>query len=81
MIKVLIIEDEIPARKKLRRFISELHAEIRIVAEIETVSAGIDFLKRHSVDLIFSDRTPGGERFRHIQPGFGYLSGYLHHGV
>ncbi len=55
MIKVLIIEDEIPARKKLRRFISELHAEIRIVAEIETVSAGIDFLKRHSVDLIFSD--------------------------
>lgn len=55
MIKVLIIEDEIPARKKLKRFISDLNAEIKIVAEIETVSTGIELLKRHSVDLIISD--------------------------
>lgn len=55
MIKVLIIEDEIPARKKLKRFISDLNAEIKIVAEIETVSTGVELLKRHSVDLIISD--------------------------
>ncbi|MBI5370993.1 MAG: response regulator transcription factor [Sphingobacteriales bacterium] len=55
MIKVLIVEDEIPARKKLKRFISELNTEVKIAAEVETVSGGITFLKANSVDLIFSD--------------------------
>lgn len=55
MIRILIIEDEIPARKKLKRFLESLNAEILIVAEIDTVSSGIDFLKNQTVDLIFSD--------------------------
>jgi DNA-binding LytR/AlgR family response regulator len=55
MIKVLIIEDEIPARKKLKRFINELETTIDIVEEIDTVEAAIDFLKNKEVDLIFSD--------------------------
>ncbi|WP_336702190.1 LytTR family DNA-binding domain-containing protein [Chryseobacterium indologenes] len=55
MIKVVIIEDEIPARNKLKRFISELETPIEIVAEIDTIEQAIVFLKNSSVDLIFSD--------------------------
>lgn len=55
MIKIIIIEDEIPARKKLRRFLEETHTQIEIIAEIDTVSLGISFLKNNSADLIFSD--------------------------
>jgi DNA-binding LytR/AlgR family response regulator len=55
MIKILIIEDEIPARKKLKRFLEELDTPIEIMAQIDTVAMGVSFLKSHSVDLIFSD--------------------------
>lgn len=55
MIKILILEDEIPARKKIKRFLEELDAQIEIVAEIDTVAEGINFLKTNSIDLIFSD--------------------------
>lgn len=53
--KILIIEDEIPARKKLKRFIDELEDSIEIVAELDTVSAAINYLQHNAVDLIFSD--------------------------
>ena len=55
MIKILIIEDEIPARKKLIRFLEELDCTTKIVAEIDNVISAITFLKSTSVDLIFSD--------------------------
>lgn len=55
MIRILIAEDEIPARKKLKRFLAGLDTPTEIVAEIDTVTTGISFLKSHSVDLIFSD--------------------------
>jgi DNA-binding LytR/AlgR family response regulator len=55
MTKVVIIEDEIPARKKLRRFLEELGAPIEIVAEIDMVTSGIAFLQNNRVDLILSD--------------------------
>ncbi|MDN3693777.1 LytTR family DNA-binding domain-containing protein [Chryseobacterium tructae] len=55
MIKVVIIEDEIPARSKLKRFISELKSPVEVVAEIDTVETAISFLKSTNVDLIFSD--------------------------
>src|SRR5690554_8190675 len=55
MIKILIIEDEIPARKKLRRFIEELDTSTEIVAEIDTVDYAVKFLKSNYVDIIFSD--------------------------
>lgn len=55
MIKVIIIEDEIPARSKLKRFISELEEPVEIAAEIATVEEAITFLKTTTVDLIFSD--------------------------
>jgi len=55
MIKILIIEDEIPARKKLKRFLDKLNTPIKIIAEIDTVEKAVDFLTNSTVDLIFSD--------------------------
>lgn len=55
MIKILIIEDEIPARKKLKRFLEALDQKTEVVAEIDTVETAIEFLNHSSVDIIFSD--------------------------
>lgn len=55
MIKVLIIEDEIPARKKIKRLLEELSTPNQVLAEIDTVDRAISFLKNNTVDLIFSD--------------------------
>jgi len=55
MISIVIIEDEIPARKKLRRFIEESGTAYKIVAEIASVREAVEFLEGHEVDLIFSD--------------------------
>lgn len=55
MIKILIIEDEIPARKKLKRFLEELDSATKVVDEIDNVVSAVTFLKSTSVDLIFSD--------------------------
>ncbi|KLT68174.1 LytR/AlgR family response regulator transcription factor [Flavobacterium sp. ABG] len=55
MIKVLIVEDEIPARNKLKRFLSQLNESIEVVGEIDTVEAAIAFLNTTKVDLILSD--------------------------
>jgi DNA-binding LytR/AlgR family response regulator len=57
--KILIIEDELPARKKLKRFIQEISVEhqqeIEIIGELDRVETAIDFLQDHHPDLIFSD--------------------------
>lgn len=55
MIKVLIIEDEIPARKKLKRFLQEVKESVVIITELDTVARSIEFLKGTEVDLIISD--------------------------
>jgi DNA-binding LytR/AlgR family response regulator len=56
MYRILIIEDEAPARKKLKRFIEKIDASCEVLAEIETVEEVKEFLiKGDNVDLIFSD--------------------------
>ena len=55
MIKIAIIEDEIPARRKLKRFLDELEVMTEVVAENDTVKTAVEFLKNTKVDLIFSD--------------------------
>lgn len=56
MIKVVIIEDEIPARKKLKRFLEQVDYSTEVIAEIGTVSQAIEFLKNeNAIDLILSD--------------------------
>jgi YesN/AraC family two-component response regulator len=62
MIKILIIEDEIPARNKLKRFISELELQVEIVAEIDTVEEAI-FFENIRTPYYFRYRTTGWECF------------------
>lgn len=56
MIKILIVEDEIPARKKLKRFLDKVKETVSVEAEIDTVHEAVNFLKTtDSIDLILSD--------------------------
>lgn len=53
--KVLIVEDEALAAKKLSRQLSEIAPEARIQAVLPSVKSTIQFLAEESVDLIFMD--------------------------
>lgn len=53
--KIIIIEDEIPARDKIKRMLKDLAIDVQIIAEIATVIDGIDFIEKHSADLIIAD--------------------------
>ena len=56
MYKILIIEDEAPARKKLKRYLKQACSSYEIVAELETVAEAKSLLTQtHDIDLIFSD--------------------------
>jgi len=55
MIRIAIIEDEIPARKKIKRLLDEVDGQIKIITEIDTVTMSVAFLQNNTVDLIFSD--------------------------
>lgn len=57
MISVVIIEDEAPARRKIKRFLSQLEENIEVLAEIDSVSQAITYFSNTSdkIDLILSD--------------------------
>ncbi len=55
MIRILIIEDEIPARQKLKRYLATIKTPHKVVAEFQSVQESLDFLAAQTVDLIFSD--------------------------
>jgi len=56
MLKVLIIEDEEPAAKRLEKMIAEIEPGATILTTIVSVSSSIKWLKENtSPDLIFSD--------------------------
>jgi DNA-binding LytR/AlgR family response regulator len=55
MTKILIIEDEIPARNKLKRCIQLVDNTAQILAELDTAEKAIQFLQHTKPDLIFSD--------------------------
>ena len=56
MTKILILEDEEPASKRLEKMISEIEPDSAIVASIDSVAGAISWLKSNtSPDLIFSD--------------------------
>lgn len=55
MIRVLILKDEIPARKKLQTFLKELDTPTKIIAEIGTVAKAVSFLQNNYPDVILSD--------------------------
>ncbi|WP_394747556.1 LytR/AlgR family response regulator transcription factor [Spongiimicrobium salis] len=56
MIKVVIIEDEAPARKKLKNYLGRIGTSLEVVKEIETLDETQSFFETApEVDLIFSD--------------------------
>jgi two-component system LytT family response regulator len=59
-IRVVIVEDEPPARAKLRRFLDE-HVNYRIVAEAEDVAGGLAAWRNEKPDLLFLDIQLGSE--------------------
>ncbi len=56
MIKILIIEDEEPAVKRLQKMILELEPNAEMLENIVSVSSGVTWLQENATpDLIFSD--------------------------
>lgn len=57
MTRVIIIEDEELAAKRIKRLLSELNQPIEVVDVLGTVSDSLAFFKNHqpSIDLIFMD--------------------------
>ncbi|UII20681.1 LytR/AlgR family response regulator transcription factor [Fulvivirga ligni] len=55
--KVLIIEDEVPAAEKLERYLLRYDANIEILDKLTSVEESVAWLKRHQdrIDLIFMD--------------------------
>lgn len=54
--KILIIEDEEPAAKRLHKLLEEIEPGVEIVQHIVSISSAIDWLKTNDCpDLIFSD--------------------------
>lgn len=59
-VRVVIVEDEPPARAKLRRFLDQ-HANYRIVAEAEDIAGGLAAWREARPDLLFLDIALGAE--------------------
>ena len=56
MIKVVILEDEGPARKKLNTFLEKTETAHVVIREIETIHEGLSFFQTSpEIDLILSD--------------------------
>ena len=56
MIKVLILEDEDAAAKRLQKLVAEILPEAEFVATIESVKQGVEWFEYNSLpDLIFAD--------------------------
>lgn len=53
-IRVAIVEDEPPARAKLKRMLAD-HAGYRVVAEADDVAGGVAALRADAPDLVFLD--------------------------
>lgn len=54
--KVLIIEDEAPAFRRLQKILEELEPTIEIVEVLDSVEESVKWLKNHNIpDLIFMD--------------------------
>jgi two-component system, LytTR family, response regulator len=56
-LRVLIIEDEVPAAEKLERYLQKYSAGISVAAKIATVKEAVEWLQssQNEVDLIFMD--------------------------
>ena len=54
--RVIIIEDEIPAARRLQKLLNELNLDIRVVDKFDSVESVVNFLSTGpDIDLIFMD--------------------------
>ena len=54
--KIVIIEDEEFAARRLERMINEIDPNIQIVAKLESVTGSVEWFRNHDIpDLIFMD--------------------------
>ena len=53
--KVLIIEDEIPAQQILKRLIGKFFPDFTVSGTIDSVDEAVKYLRTHSPDLVFMD--------------------------
>ncbi|MDQ7007807.1 MAG: response regulator [Acidobacteriota bacterium] len=62
-LKTLIVEDEPPARRRLRRLLEET-GRVDVLAEADTVRDAVTKIRHHDPQVVFLDiRIPGGEGF------------------
>ena len=56
MLKIVILEDEAPARKKLKTFLQKIEESNEVVKELETIQEALTFFQtKPKIDLILSD--------------------------
>lgn len=67
MIRVLLIDDEAPARRVLRELL-QAHGDVQVVADAENVAGGLAALAEHAPDVVFLDIRLRGET------GFDFLA-------
>lgn len=53
--RVLIIEDEMPAKAQLERLIAQNFPELEVIGHVSSIVSAIDWLSKHTVELIFTD--------------------------
>jgi DNA-binding LytR/AlgR family response regulator len=54
--RVIIIEDEIPAAARLTKMLQSISDEVQVIKKIDSVEAGVKFLRSaEDIDLIFMD--------------------------
>jgi two-component system LytT family response regulator len=91
MITVMIVDDEPPARERLRSLLTE-HADVRVVMEAGSVTEAMRALTGDDVDppdVMFLDiQMPGGEGFdlvdllaTHRSPAIVFVTAYADHAV
>ncbi|WNJ17244.1 LytTR family DNA-binding domain-containing protein [Pontibacter sp. G13] len=55
MLRILIVEDEHLAARRLERLIREIDSQVEICETLDTVQGTVAWLQEHEVDLIFLD--------------------------
>jgi two-component system response regulator AlgR len=58
--KILLVDDEAPARERLRRLIEELDDDYEVIGEVAEAEAAIDAAREHDADVVLMDQKMPG---------------------
>jgi two-component system LytT family response regulator len=66
-LRVLVVDDEAPARRKLQRFLAK-HDDVEVIGEAANAAQGIAAAMRERPDVVFLDvQMPGGDGFEVVR--------------